>query len=79
MANESNNQPLEYTCDKCGEAFVSGWSDEEASAEFEENFPETADEEETAVLCDDCYKAFMQWLETQDREALRNGDQAKTN
>jgi len=47
-----NNQ---YTCAVCGETFDSGWSDEEAKAELEEDFPDH-DITECAIVCDGCYK-----------------------
>lgn len=50
---------MEYTCAICGETYEAGWSDEEAEAEMEENFGEV-DEENRAVVCDGCYKEFIE-------------------
>ena len=50
-----------YTCASCGETFESGWSDEEAAAEAQENFPgiDVSDPAEAGVVCDDCYEHIM--------------------
>ena len=45
----------EYRCALCQEVFTKGWSDEEAKAEAEENFPGLA-EGDACLVCDDCYK-----------------------
>lgn len=46
-----------FTCDRCGETFFSGWSDEEALAEAEG----LGFEGPYGVLCDGCHQAFMAW------------------
>jgi hypothetical protein len=51
----------EYTCALCGETFEKGWSDEEAHAETREKFLGFDPEKDCAVICDDCYQAFMAW------------------
>lgn len=53
--------PNQYRCAQCRGVFEKGWSDEEAAAEADDNFPGlmTADPGERAVVCDDCYKAMM--------------------
>ena len=48
----------EFKCQHCGGVFVKGWSDEEAEAEFAEQFPHRQDEPRGAV-CDDCYNMFV--------------------
>lgn len=50
-----------YKCDMCGGTFDSGWSDEEAEAEYSGSFNELSQEEKAdrAEVCDDCYKEFM--------------------
>ena len=48
----------QYTCDCCGKQFVTGWSDEEAMDEFEDNFP-GATKEGCMIVCTDCYKEIM--------------------
>lgn len=45
----------EFRCEACGEVFPKAWTDEEAEAECEENFPGLP-EGERAVVCDDCFK-----------------------
>lgn len=47
-----------YTCALCNQTFTKGWSDEEALAELEKEFPLMAIEH-CAVVCDDCYTAPM--------------------
>jgi hypothetical protein len=46
-----------YTCADCGGTFPKGWSDEEAAAERDRDFPRLA-EEDMVVVCDDCYQAM---------------------
>jgi hypothetical protein len=50
----------EYQCDACNGIFEKGWTDEEADQECRKNFGEIP-ENEKAVICDDCYKEFMEW------------------
>lgn len=42
-----------YQCALCEGVFVTDWSDEEAEAEYAENFGDDPDRE---VVCDDCFK-----------------------
>jgi hypothetical protein len=49
-----------YVCECCGGTFDKGRSDDEASAEFAENFPGQAPSAAaTALVCDDCYPVLM--------------------
>ena len=49
-----------YTCARCGGRFESDWSEEEAQAEYERNFPgATAAKLPREEVCDDCYKVLM--------------------
>ncbi len=50
-----------YTCARCGRTFWKGWSEEEADAELEENFP-GANKDDCVLACDSCYKAIMEIL-----------------
>lgn len=50
----------EYKCDSCKGVFEKAWSDEEALAEMERDFP-SLPEEERAVVCDDCYKKITNY------------------
>jgi hypothetical protein len=50
-----------YTCAKCGGVFGKGWTDEEAMAEHNENFPGES-LSDCAVICDDCYNKLMKSL-----------------
>jgi uncharacterized protein with PIN domain len=52
-------KPNEYRCENCLEIYEKDWSDEEAQAEYEQNFPNSG--EEQAIVCDDCYKKMIAW------------------
>jgi hypothetical protein len=44
--------------------FRKAWSDAEARAEYEENFPTTAaSTEPTETVCEDCYRQILAWVE----------------
>lgn len=46
-----------YTCGLCTGTFTKTWSDAEAQAEYEANFPEdAANNRPTDYVCDDCYR-----------------------
>jgi hypothetical protein len=47
-----------FTCARCGGTWDKVWTDEEAMAEAEATFTE-AELTDAAVICDDCYQAFM--------------------
>lgn len=49
---------MTYTCEMCGEEFVSDWSNEEARAEYEAKFGAPYDPHDTVTVCDECYAAF---------------------
>lgn len=51
-----------YTCARCGETNEKGWSDEEAAAEREANWP-GFDEADCVLICDDCFRPMMLWYE----------------
>lgn len=59
--------PLTYKCDVCGKVYLKGQTDEEARAEYEQNFPQTQGDEK-AVVCDDCYQRLMAWWRDRGRE-----------
>lgn len=50
-----------YTCDNCSKTFDSDWSDDEAAAEAQENFPgiDVTNPAEAGLVCDDCYQSIM--------------------
>lgn len=60
MSNPPHNQT--YTCEVCGKTCKSAWTEEEALVELEIKFPE-ARVEDCALVCDDCYKEFIEWME----------------
>lgn len=47
-----------FKCSNCLEEFDAGWSDEEASVEFAQQFPHD-DISNAALVCDDCYNEIM--------------------
>jgi hypothetical protein len=63
-----------FTCEHCGGVFEFAWSDEAAHAEAVRDFgvrgdapaKDTPGGEGMARICDDCYRAFMQWLATRN-------------
>ena len=62
-----------YTCERCGETFTKGWSDEEAMAEARDLFPaeHIATPEDQATVCDGCFREIMAWAETSEPDLLR--------
>ena len=48
----------EYKCECCGKIYEKGWSDEEALEESLALWGEL-DEDNLAIVCDDCFKEFM--------------------
>lgn len=58
---------LTYTCEVCGRTFIKGWSDEEATAEYQANFPETQGDE-IGMICEVCYVAVREWYENGGKE-----------
>lgn len=61
-----------FTCEGCGGTFDSGWSEEEAMKEYKTTFGPHA-EQDYGILCDDCYKKFISWAETNAPE-LKKGN-----
>ena len=47
-----------YTCEQCGGEFETGWSDDEATAEYEAEFGSLS-AGDVAIVCDSCYKVIM--------------------
>jgi len=56
-----------YTCADCNGIFECAWSDEEAEAEYAEQFPGW-DLRVAKMVCEDCYKFVMQAKELTDQE-----------
>jgi len=48
-----------YKCAMCGETYEEDWTEEEAIEELNNNFP-GFDKADCEVVCDDCYKEFME-------------------
>jgi hypothetical protein len=51
-----------YRCEECRETFEYGRPDEEAHAEALRDFGLRGDAPGMAIVCDDCYREFMQWI-----------------
>lgn len=50
----------QYICAHCGGQFTKPWTDEEARAEYEANFPIlTARGDDVSMVCDTCYQAII--------------------
>jgi len=47
-----------FVCEQCGGEFEKGWTDDEASAEYEAEFGSLSTGD-VASVCDDCYKVIM--------------------
>lgn len=60
-----------YTCERCGGRFEKVWSDEEAMAEAEALWTSVTMADEQAVVCDGCFREFMEWAQVNVPEALR--------
>lgn len=54
------SSPLTYTCAKCGGSFES-FNDDAAQEEALLNWGQRGDMPGMAIVCDDCYQAFMAW------------------
>jgi hypothetical protein len=59
--------PQEYQCGECNRIFnlveTDEWNDDKAIAEMEEN---GWVKEECSLVCDDCYKELMEWIQIDD-------------
>jgi hypothetical protein len=54
----------QYTCERCKQTFIKGWSDEEMLAEFNQKFNgHSPARDDIVILCDDCYKLAMQEIQ----------------
>lgn len=51
-------KPNEFRCAICGGVFTKGWTDEEALAEMNRDFPDFV-AEQCDVVCDECYRDIM--------------------
>ena len=69
-----------FTCDNCGATHEKGWSDAEAAAEAEGNFPgmNISDPAEAALVCDDCYQHIMGRVRAEAPELTGPGWRAAT-
>lgn len=61
-------KPNEYECAACGEIYELD-PDFDAQAEYEENFPTYAKNNEPVdIVCDDCYKQLTAWKSPEEAE-----------
>lgn len=76
--NIHEGQENVMTCDVCHKTFVSAWSQEEAEAEYDKNFPEAkAKNVERGVLCSACYREFLVWMSKkspEERQRILRGE-----
>ncbi len=52
-----------YTCSLCKQTHESEWTEAEALEEMKQNFGAAFKKDDCDVICDDCYKKFMEWKE----------------
>jgi hypothetical protein len=60
-------------CDKCEETFIKGWSEEDADKEYHSS-PWFIPNQDTGILCEDCFEEFKIWFATltdEDHKKLR--------
>ena len=64
-----------FTCQSCGDTHEKGWSDEEAAAEAQQNFPgiDLTDPDEAPVVCDSCYEHIMGRAQAEAPELIGAG------
>ncbi len=55
---QENRPTSTFKCASCHNVFDKGWSDEEAAAERDKNFPDLNDTE-AAIVCETCYREMM--------------------
>lgn len=54
-----------FICDNCGLKFKKALTDEQAEEQFKKEFPNIKRNKGDALVCDDCYKKFMEWLKNE--------------
>lgn len=59
------------TCEHCHQTFDSDWGDEESLEEARLVFKDGINPEERAVICDECYELFLEWIKKTHPDALR--------
>ncbi len=75
MTGKNESVTDTFTCDNCHRTFDKTWSDEEAAAEAQENFPgiDITDPDEAGVVCDACFQAIMARACAEAPEAIGPG------
>lgn len=62
-----------FVCAQCKVEFLAGWTEAEAVEEHAALFPEAGPKADLAVLCSDCHRRFMKWLEQHPEVRSRHG------
>lgn len=52
-----------YRCAGCHQVYRKGWSDAEARAEWDRDFPGEPIDDTTDLICDNCYEAIQKDME----------------
>lgn len=62
--------PQQYQCEQCGGIFDKGWEDADANHEAQDlwGVENAQAHQDFAVVCDDCFQAFMHWHEEKQRD-----------
>lgn len=55
-----------FTCAVCKGVFPKGWSDEQAEAEYREDWGSLPAAEDRALVCDPCWHQVMAWVVGRD-------------
>ena len=53
---------LTYTCERCGGTYRSNRSEQATLDEARELFDGITVDDDTGVLCEDCWQEFMTWM-----------------
>lgn len=54
----------EFRCELCKGTYEKAWSDEEAKKEAKDLWSKDPERVDMAIVCDDCYKKFIQWYKS---------------
>jgi len=59
-----------FKCDNCKQLYKSGWTEEEAQAEYDGSLWNVPSEP-TGTLCNDCFEFFKEWFAKQTPADLK--------
>lgn len=54
---------MNYTCQHCHQTYQKSWTDQDVIKEYQHRFPEHMHTGK-CVVCDDCYKEIMAWVDS---------------